>query len=217
MGPLLSILGLLFVALLTFGTAMAVTAEFSLTSLERSTVDAHVNDVGDRRARSVQRAHRSLSFQLSGTQVAITLTTLVTGYVAEPLIGDVLLPGVAALGLGPDAASAVSLVLAILLATTLSRGAVAADHVIAPLKLADSAQAALLQPGDVVDVVAADAEAEQAAVIAARARVVTVPEVPDDRAGPAPEGALVLVDVDAQTATALAQAAASATLSIIWR
>jgi pilus assembly protein CpaB len=104
-----------------------------------------------------------------------------------------------------------------LLVTTSSRGAVAADHVIAPLKLADSAQAALLQPGDVVDVVAADAEAEQAAVIAARARVVTVPEVPDDRAGPAPEGALVLVDVDAQTATALAQAAASATLSIIWR
>jgi hypothetical protein len=104
-----------------------------------------------------------------------------------------------------------------LLATTSSRGVVAADHVIAPLKLADSAQAALLQPGDVVDVVAADAEAEQAAVIAARARVVTVPEVPDDRAGPAPEGALVLVDVDAQTATALAQAAASATLSIIWR
>jgi pilus assembly protein CpaB len=104
-----------------------------------------------------------------------------------------------------------------LLATTSSRSAVAADHVIAPLKLADSAQAALLQPGDVVDVVAADAEAEQAVVIAARARVVTVPEVPDDRAGPAPEGALVLVDVDAQTAAALAQAAASATLSIIWR
>jgi hypothetical protein len=104
-----------------------------------------------------------------------------------------------------------------LLATTSSRGAVAAGHVIAPLKLADSAQAALLQPGDVVDVVGAGAEAEQAAVIAARARVVTVPEVPDDRAGPAPEGALVLVDVDAQTATALAQAAASATLSIIWR
>jgi len=104
-----------------------------------------------------------------------------------------------------------------LLATTSSRGTVAADHVIAPLKLADSAQAALLQPGDVVDVVAADAEAEQAVVIAARARVVTVPEVPDDRAGPAPEGALVLVDVDAQTAAALAQAAASATLSIIWR
>ena len=104
-----------------------------------------------------------------------------------------------------------------LLATTTARGAVHPGHVIAPLRLADSAQAALLQPGDVVDVVAADSEAEQAAVIAASARVVTVPDVPDDRAGPAPEGALVLVDVDAQTATALAQGAATATLSIIWR
>ena len=120
MSILLPVLGLLFVALLTLGTALAVTAEFSLTSLERSTVDAHVNEVGDRRARSVQRAHRSLSFQLSGTQVAITLTTLVTGYVAEPLIGDLLLPGFTALGLGREAASAASLALAILLATTLS-------------------------------------------------------------------------------------------------
>ena len=46
---------------------------------------------------------------------------------------------------------------------------------IAPLRLADAALAALLRPGDVVDVIAADAEAEQAAVVAARARVVTVP------------------------------------------
>jgi flagella basal body P-ring formation protein FlgA len=104
-----------------------------------------------------------------------------------------------------------------LLATTTARGAVSPGHVIAPLRLADAAQAALLQPGDVVDVVAADSAAEQAAVIAASARVITVPEVPDDRASPAPEGALVLVDVDAQTATALAQAAASGALSIFWR
>lgn len=120
MSPLLSVPGLLFVALLTLGTALAVTAEFSLTSLERSSVDAHVHEVGDRRARSVQRAHRSLSFQLSGAQVAITLTTLVTGYVAEPLIGGLLRPGLAALGLSAPAATAVALVLAILLATTLS-------------------------------------------------------------------------------------------------
>jgi SAF domain-containing protein len=104
-----------------------------------------------------------------------------------------------------------------LLATTTARGVASPGQVIAPLRLADSAQAALLQPGDVVDIVAADSAAEQAAVIAASARVVTVPEVPDDRAGPAPEGALVLVDVDAQTATALAQAAATGALSIMWR
>ena len=39
---LLSVLGLLFVGVLTLGTALAVAAEFSLTALERSTVDAHV-------------------------------------------------------------------------------------------------------------------------------------------------------------------------------
>jgi pilus assembly protein CpaB len=104
-----------------------------------------------------------------------------------------------------------------LLATTTARDAVPSGHVIAPLRLTDAAQAALLQPGDVVDVLAADSEAEQAAVIAAGARVVTSPSVHQDRASPGADGALVLLDVDGQTATTLAHAAASTTLSIIWR
>ncbi|WP_093147727.1 hemolysin family protein [Saccharopolyspora antimicrobica] len=120
MDILLSVLGLVFVGVLTLGTGLAVAAEFSLTSLERSTVDAHVHAVGDRRARAVQKAHRSLSFQLSGAQVAITLTTLVTGYVAEPLIGELIRPVLLAVGVPVSAAGAVSLTLAILLATTLS-------------------------------------------------------------------------------------------------
>ncbi|GAA0536471.1 hemolysin family protein [Saccharopolyspora thermophila] len=120
MEVLLAVLGLLFVGVLTLGTGLAVAAEFSLTSLERSTVDAHLRQVGDRRANAVSRAHRTLSFQLSGAQVAITLTTLVTGYVAEPLIGDLIQPVLTALGLPDAAAGAVSLTLAILLATTLS-------------------------------------------------------------------------------------------------
>ncbi|MDA3631249.1 hemolysin family protein [Saccharopolyspora sp. WRP15-2] len=117
---LLAVLGLAFVGVLTIGTGLAVAAEFSLTSLERSTVDAHVNAVGDKRAKAVQRAHRTLSFQLSGAQVAITLTTLVTGYVAEPLIGELIRPVLVAVGLPAAAAGAVSLTLAILLATALS-------------------------------------------------------------------------------------------------
>ncbi|QGK69857.1 DUF21 domain-containing protein [Allosaccharopolyspora coralli] len=117
---LLSVLGLVFVAVLTLGTGLAVAAEFSLTSLERSTIDAHVAEVGDRRAKAVQRAHRTLSFQLSGAQVAITLTTLVTGYVAEPLIGDLVRPLFLAAGIGDGVAAALSLTIAILLATTLS-------------------------------------------------------------------------------------------------
>jgi Flp pilus assembly protein CpaB len=104
-----------------------------------------------------------------------------------------------------------------LLSTTAARTSVPPGHVIAPLKLADAALAALVRPGDVVDVIAANAEGEQGAVVAANARVVTVPQAPADRVGAGSEGALVLIDVDSQTAAVLAQAAASATLSIIWR
>ena len=41
----------------------------------------------------VQRAHRTLSFQLSGAQVGISITTLITGYLAEPLVAHLLRPG----------------------------------------------------------------------------------------------------------------------------
>ena len=103
------------------------------------------------------------------------------------------------------------------LATTDPRTSVPHGHVIAPLRLADTALVALVRPGDLVDVIAADAQAGQAAVVAAGARVVTVPQVPEEELGPGSDGALVLIDVDARTASVVAQAAASATLSIIWR
>jgi len=117
---LLSVLGVFFFVLLTVGTGLAVAAEFSLTALERSTVEAHVRQVGDRRARTVRKAHSTLSFQLSGAQVAITLTTLVTGYVAEPLIGNLVRPVLTATGLSEGAAAGASVVIALLLATILS-------------------------------------------------------------------------------------------------
>ncbi|HEU4907982.1 MAG TPA: SAF domain-containing protein [Propionibacteriaceae bacterium] len=105
-----------------------------------------------------------------------------------------------------------------LLTTTAARTSVPPGHVIAPLRLGDSALTALLRPGDVVDVVAADPDAaEPATVVASNVRVVTVPEAPNDRAGPAQDGGLVLIDVDSRTAAIVAQAAASATLSVFWR
>ncbi|MCO1658444.1 hemolysin family protein [Pseudonocardia humida] len=120
MTVLWSVLGLLAVAALTLGTAISVASEFSLTALERSQVDAHVAEVGDRRARTVQRAHRSLSFQLSGSQLGITITTLVTGYIAEPAIAELLRPGLEAIGLSEGIASGTATALSLLLATTLS-------------------------------------------------------------------------------------------------
>jgi CBS domain containing-hemolysin-like protein len=120
MTVLLSVLGLVAVAALTLGTAISVASEFALTALERSQVDAHVAEVGDRRARAVQRAHRGLSFQLSGSQLGITVTTLVTGYIAEPAIATLFRPGLEAIGFSPGLAAGTATVLSLLLATTLS-------------------------------------------------------------------------------------------------
>jgi CBS domain containing-hemolysin-like protein len=115
-----SVLGVLAVFALTFAAAIFVAAEFSLTTLERSQIDSHVNTVGDRRARQVQRAHRTLSFQLSGAQLGITITTLVTGYIAQPALAVLIAPPLLGLGLPNSWAAAIALVIALALATGLS-------------------------------------------------------------------------------------------------
>ena len=60
-------------------------------------------------------------------------------------------------------------------ALTTARAGTAAGRVVAPLRLADADLAALLRPGDQVDVIAADPQSEQADVVARAVRVVTVP------------------------------------------
>jgi CBS domain containing-hemolysin-like protein len=120
MTVLLSALGLLAVVALTLGTAVAVASEFSLTALERSRVDRHAATVDDRRARAIARAHRNLSFQLSGCQLAITITTLVTGYIAEPAVASLIRPGLAAAGVPDRFVGGLATTLALVLATVLS-------------------------------------------------------------------------------------------------
>ncbi len=114
-----TVLSLLAILVLTAGTALFVAAEFSLTALERSTVDANAR-TGDRRDRFVQRAHRTLSFQLSGAQLGISITTLATGYLAEPVVARFLRPGLDRLGLPDGVAGGVALAGALLIATSLS-------------------------------------------------------------------------------------------------
>ncbi|MDQ2636084.1 MAG: CNNM domain-containing protein, partial [Actinomycetota bacterium] len=94
----MSLLSIAAIILLTAGTAVFVAAEFSLTALERSTVDANAR-AGDRRDHMVRRAHRTLSFQLSGAQVGISITTLATGYLAEPVVGRLIQPALDAVGM----------------------------------------------------------------------------------------------------------------------
>jgi len=110
---------LLVGVVLTLGTALFVAAEFSLVALDRPTVQKAV-DAGEPGARSVLASHRQLSTQLSACQVGITLTTLVLGFIASPSVGALLRGPLESAGLPAGAASSVSSVLAMLLATVFS-------------------------------------------------------------------------------------------------
>ncbi|MEU8253272.1 hemolysin family protein [Micromonospora inaquosa] len=92
MTTLLPLVG--FVAL-TAGNAFFVAAEFALVTVDRAEIDRRAA-AGDEAALTVRAALRELSFQLSGAQLGITITALLTGYLAEPalarLFGPLLRP-----------------------------------------------------------------------------------------------------------------------------
>src|SRR5665648_740350 len=69
---------------LTMGTVVVV-AEFSFVALDKTTVQKAI-EAGDTAAKPVLASLRQLSTQLSASQVGITLTTLVLGYLAQPSI-----------------------------------------------------------------------------------------------------------------------------------
>ncbi|MBC3178725.1 hemolysin family protein [Corynebacterium lujinxingii] len=116
----ISILSLLAFVLLTASTGLFVAIEFAMTGLERSTIEAHVNQRGDATARAVARDHANLSFVLSGAQLGITVTTLAAGFLAEPVLGKFFTPVLEAVGLSASASTTVALVLALIVATFLS-------------------------------------------------------------------------------------------------
>jgi CBS domain containing-hemolysin-like protein len=104
---------------LTLGTALFVAAEFALVALDRPSVEKSI-ERGDARARTVLASLRSLSTQLSASQVGITLTTLVLGFLANPSIGALLRGPLESAGLGESLASRVAGVLAMVTATVFS-------------------------------------------------------------------------------------------------
>jgi CBS domain containing-hemolysin-like protein len=119
MNLVVTLLSLLAIVVLTAGTALFVAAEFSLTTLERSTVEANARG-GARHDRAVRRAHHTLSFQLSGAQLGISITTLVTGYLTEPLVAKLPHPAMDALGVPDRVSEAVIAFLALVVVTSLS-------------------------------------------------------------------------------------------------
>jgi CBS domain containing-hemolysin-like protein len=75
--------------LLILACGVFVAAEFSFVTVDRSKVD-QAAAAGDGAARGLQLALRTLSTQLSGAQVGITITNLAIGYLAEPAISDLI-------------------------------------------------------------------------------------------------------------------------------
>src|ERR1044072_950564 len=79
-----------------------VAAEFAFVTVDRGQVERAAQQ-GDRAAEGVLPAIRSLSTQLSGAQVGITVTNLGIGFLAEPAISEILDGPLEAMGL-PDGA-----------------------------------------------------------------------------------------------------------------
>lgn len=71
---------LLAVVVLIAANAMFVAAEFSLVTVDRPTV-ARLAET-DPKAKSLREALKTMSTQLSGAQLGITITSLVVGFIA---------------------------------------------------------------------------------------------------------------------------------------
>jgi CBS domain containing-hemolysin-like protein len=104
---------------LTIGTAVFVAAEFAFVALDQTTVQKAI-EAGDTAAKPILTSLRQLSTQLSASQVGITLTTLVLGYLAQPSIGRLLSAPLSAVNLPPGAIQPTATTLALVIATLFS-------------------------------------------------------------------------------------------------
>ncbi|MFD5349888.1 hemolysin family protein, partial [Streptomyces anulatus] len=113
----MSEVALLLLALaLTLACAVFVAAEFSLTTIERSELERAVK-AGERGAESALKAAKRLTFQLSGAQLGITVTSLIIGMLAEPSLAVLLRGPLEGAGLPAGAVSTVATLLGVAAST----------------------------------------------------------------------------------------------------
>ncbi|MCP2241444.1 Hemolysin, contains CBS domains [Lentzea aerocolonigenes] len=94
--------GLLAIVVLTVATGYFVAQEFAYMAVDRGRLQ-QLAEAGSRPAERALRVTSKLSFMLSGAQFGITVTALLVGYVAEPLLGT---------GLGVPGSMVIALVFA---------------------------------------------------------------------------------------------------------
>ena len=104
---------------LTVGTGFFVASEFALVNLDRNDLEAR-QARGEKRLAPTIKALKITSTHLSGAQLGITLTTLLTGYTFEPAISSMLRGPLLSAGLPEGIVPAVGAVVGIFLATIFS-------------------------------------------------------------------------------------------------
>ena len=104
---------------LTIGTGFFVASEFSLINLERTELERR-RDQGERGLSPSIRALKRSSTHLSSAQIGITVTTMLTGFLAEPSLAKIIAPGLEFLDLEKATQEGISLGLSLILATVFS-------------------------------------------------------------------------------------------------
>jgi len=116
---IVDVLLLLLAAGLVLACGAFVAAEFAFVTVNRSAVEQAAR-AGEPGAGGVLRSLRTLSTQLSGAQLGITVTNLAIGFLSQPAIAEIVDGPLAALGLGESATTGVATALALVIATVLT-------------------------------------------------------------------------------------------------
>ena len=95
--------------------AFFVAGEFALVAVDRERIERRAQT--DRRAAGVLRGLRTLSFQLSGAQLGITISSLLLGFLLDTTLGETFVDVLAFAGVPARSATGAGLALALIVAT----------------------------------------------------------------------------------------------------
>ncbi|MCT1598290.1 hemolysin family protein [Corynebacterium sanguinis] len=110
------VIGLLVIGVIIVANGYFVAQEFAYMSVDRTQLRARAEG-GDAKAAKALKITDRTSFMLSGAQLGITVTGLLVGFVAEPLVGEALGTLLGGVGFPPAVSIGVATVLALALST----------------------------------------------------------------------------------------------------
>lgn len=113
---LLLVLGVVVIGVIIAANGYFVAQEFAYMSVDRVRLQAQAK-AGDAAAERALKVTRRTSFMLSGAQLGITVTGLLVGYVAKPLVGQSLGVLLGGAEVPPEVSITVATVLALAVAT----------------------------------------------------------------------------------------------------